>query len=201
MEYNANELETLNYLKRTDFKNIQKGEVVNLVSGLLNMRPEVQKEVIKQFPELSSLLKTTLVEYSSELKQIVESDDASTKSYYDIANKEMDISLEGRKASIEIAKQILNDCQKCLDDSEMSEDSRLKILEREHLILKELHEQEDKYLKHEERIEDNAFKKDSEKKEYNKWIAQLATVATAVVVTVAVNALGGDLHIKLPNKK
>ena len=57
MEYNALEKQTLDILGRTDFKAIKKDETVSITSMLSNMRPEVAKEAIKQFPELANLLK------------------------------------------------------------------------------------------------------------------------------------------------
>ena len=79
MEYNALEKQTLDILGRTDFKAIKKDETVSITSMLSNMRPEVAKEAIKQFPELANLLKSSLSECKEMLSKIVESDDDSVQ--------------------------------------------------------------------------------------------------------------------------
>ena len=77
MNYNEMELQTLNLLKRADFKNLSKDEIVSFVSNLGEMRPEVAKDIISQFPELANFMKTTLTEYKGLLENIVKSDDSS----------------------------------------------------------------------------------------------------------------------------
>ena len=60
MEYTSNEKQILSLMERTDFKNISKSDVISFASKLGELRPEVAKEVLAQFPEFVGLMKTTL---------------------------------------------------------------------------------------------------------------------------------------------
>ena len=50
-------------MQRTDFKNISKGDVISFASKIGELRPEVAKEVLAQFPEFVGLMKSSLTEY------------------------------------------------------------------------------------------------------------------------------------------
>lgn len=50
MEYTPTEKEVLFLMKRTNFKNISKGDVISFTSKIGELRTEVAKEVIAQFP-------------------------------------------------------------------------------------------------------------------------------------------------------
>ena len=52
MEYTQLEKDILAMMQRTDFKNISKGDVISFASKLGELRLEVAKEVLAQFPEL-----------------------------------------------------------------------------------------------------------------------------------------------------
>lgn len=49
MEYTPVEQDVLDLMKRTDFKNISKGEIISFASKLGELRPEVAKEFLAQF--------------------------------------------------------------------------------------------------------------------------------------------------------
>lgn len=87
MEYTPMEKDVLAMMQRTDFKNISKGDVISFASKIGELRPEVAKEVLAQFPEFVGLMKSSLTEYKGMLDTIVSSDDASIKEYYGVANK------------------------------------------------------------------------------------------------------------------
>ena len=87
MEYTPMEKDVLAMMQRTDFKNLSKGDVISFASKIGELRPEVAKEVLAQFPEFVGLMKSALTEYKGMLDTIVSSDDASIKEYYGVANK------------------------------------------------------------------------------------------------------------------
>lgn len=91
-------------LERKDFKNLSKNEIVGFVSKISEMRPEVAKEIIAQFPELKDLTKTALVEYRGMLETVVKSDDASLENYYDINKKGMTGASDSRFNYKELAE-------------------------------------------------------------------------------------------------
>ena len=51
MEYTPMEKDVLAMMQRTDFKNLSKGDVISFASKIGELRPEVAKEVLAQFPE------------------------------------------------------------------------------------------------------------------------------------------------------
>lgn len=79
MEYTPIERQTLDIMKRTDFKNLSKSDVVSIVSKLSELRPDVAKEVIAQFPEFAKLIRSSMEEYKDTLGNIIDSDDESIK--------------------------------------------------------------------------------------------------------------------------
>ena len=71
MEYTPMEKDVLAMMQRTDFKNISKGDVISFASKIGELRPEVAKEVLAQFPEFVGLMKSSLTEYKGMLDTIV----------------------------------------------------------------------------------------------------------------------------------
>lgn len=56
MEYTPIEQQTLAIMRKTDFKNLSKSDVLSIASKLGELRPDVVKEVIVQFPEFAKLI-------------------------------------------------------------------------------------------------------------------------------------------------
>ena len=54
MIYTPAEKNILSLMKRTDFRNIGRNEIVSLTSKIAELRPDVAKEIIAQFPEYDS---------------------------------------------------------------------------------------------------------------------------------------------------
>ena len=72
----------LDLMGRTDFRNLSKGDVISYASKLAELRPEVARDVLAQYPQFVNLMKTALSEYRQEIDKIIESDDASIEHYY-----------------------------------------------------------------------------------------------------------------------
>lgn len=186
---------------RTDFKNLSKADLLGFASKLSELRPEVAKEVIDKFPELASLIKSTLSEYNSIVETILESDDKSTQAVYSILDKSLDISDESRKEFYEYANKIHLDLSKCLNKDEMSFEQQKEILDRELEILKMIDKKNTEIRQDEKNIRELSDKKDTEKKNYNWRILGAASFVIAVSVGFAAATLtGGEFKIKLPNK-
>ena len=129
MEYTPMEKDVLDMMQRTDFKNISKGDVISFASKIGELRPEVAKEVLAQFPEFVGLMKSSLTEYKEMLDTIVSSDDASIKEYYGVANKEMDQAADSRKQFYAFVKQVQADCSKLLDNPNLPPEMMIEMSE------------------------------------------------------------------------
>lgn len=200
MEYNALEKQTLDILGRTDFKAIKKDETVSITSMLSNMRPEVAKEAIKQFPELANLLKSFLSECKEMLSKIVESDDDSVQHVYGSADKAMDDATLGRTEFMAFAEKVRDDYSKCLDNENLTLEEKSEILKGEMEILKMMDSKEKEVRAQQERILSTVDNKDSEKRQFNWKLVGAASMALVTVIGVGAAALGGKVDLKLPKK-
>ena len=200
MEYNALEKQTLDILGRTDFKAIKKDETVSITSMLSNMRPEVAKEAIKQFPELANLLKSSLSECKEMLSKIVESDDDSVQHVYGSADKAMDDATLGRTEFMAFAEKVRDDYSKCLDNENLTLEEKSEILKGEMEILIMMDSKEKEVRAQQERILSTVDNKDSEKRQFNWKLVGAASMALVTVIGVGAAALGGKVDLKLPKK-
>ena len=201
MEYTDNEKQILALIERTDFKNLSKNDFISYASKLNELRPEVASEVIAQFPELATLIRSALTEYKGMLDEIVASDDASIEQTYGIINKGMDHAATSREEYIKFAEKIRNDCSKCLDKPDMSPEERADLLDREIELLRMIDQKDTEIRAQEQEAVQIANEKDSEKRMFN-WKA-LGSASAVVLAAVGVGAavLGGKFDIKLPSKK
>lgn len=201
MEYNSIEQEALNMMRRVDFKNISKNDVLSITSKLSELRPDVAKDIIAKFPELAKLIQSSMQEYKEILENIIASDDESLKQVYDIANKDMDNSIESQKQFYEFAEKIHSDLSKCLDSHDLTSEERKEILEQEMEILKTVNDKDAEIRQHDKELVDMVDKKDSEKRRYNWGLITAASTALVVVAGVTVSALGGKIDLKLPKNQ
>ena len=186
MEYTPIEKDVLSMMQRTDFKNLSKNDVISFASKLGELRPEVVKGVLAQYPEFVKLMKSTLTEYRSMIDSIVDSDDESLKGYYSIANKEMDSASESRKQFYNFVQQVQLDYRKCLDNPKLSPEMLMEILNREAALVKMANEKDTEIRDQEKEIEDKVNKKDTEKREFN-W-KLVGSISLALVTVVGISA-------------
>lgn len=200
MEYTPMEKEVLSLFDRTDFKNITKNELIGYASKLNELRPEVAKEVIAQFPELAKLIQSTATEYKGILETIVASDDESIKQVYGILDKELDSARESRKEYSQLASRVLNDLSRGLSDPDLSVEEKSKIREQELEVLRMVDKKDSEIREQEKGIADTADKKDSEKRGFNWKVIGAASMFAITAVGVGAAALGGNFNVKLPKK-
>lgn len=201
MEYPKEAQEVLKIMKRTDFKNISKNEVISLASKLGELNPEVAKDIVAQFPEAVGMMNNAFSEYKEILEDIVKSDDESTNNYYKINEKGLDGAEKARADFKELASKVLDDYSKMIHDPDIGIDERLDILKREIEILALIDKHDNEVFNEKKHYENKVFEKDTEKKQFN-W--KTLGVASAVVITVVGAGIatytGGDFKIQLPNK-
>lgn len=200
MKYTPLERETLNLMQRTNFKNLSKNDVISFASKLSELRPEVVKEMIDQYPEFVGLMKTALTEYKGMLDSIIASDDESIKEYYSIASKEMDNAADSRKQFYDFVKQVQADYSKCLDNPNLSPEMIMEILNRQTELVKMASEKDSEIRNQEKEIEDKVNKKDAEKRELNWKLVVGISLALIAVVSFSAGVLDGKFDFKLPKK-
>ena len=200
MEYTPIEKQALDMMKRTDFKNLSKTDVLSIASKLGELRPDVAKEVIAQFPEFAKLIQSSMEEYKDILGNIISSDDESIKQVYAIADKDMDTSADSRKQFYDFAGKVHDDLSKCLDNPDLTAEERKEILAQEMEILKAVSEKDTEIRTHEIETVKMVDKKDSEKRQFNWGVIKVASTVLVVGIGIAANALGGNFNLKLPKK-
>lgn len=201
MEYTDAEKQVLSLLKRADFKNLSKIDLISYASKLSELRPEVATKVIAQFPELAKLIQSSMVEYKDILEKIVASDDESTNQVYAILNKEMDSADASRKEYIEFAEKVRSDLSKCLDNPNLTPEQQKEIRDQEMEVLRMVDKKDSEIREQETDAARMADKKDLEKKEFNWKIVGAASFVVLTAVGIGVAALGGNVNIKLPRPK
>lgn len=199
-EYTAVEKQALDIMRRTDFKNLSKNDVLSIASKLGELRPDVAKEVIAQFPEFAKLIQSSMEEYKDILGNIVSSDDESVKQVYSIADKDMDTSADSRKQFYDFAGKVHADLSKCLDNPDLSAEERKDILAQEMEILKAVSEKDSEIRIHETETVKMVDKKDSEKRQFSWGVIKVASTVLVVGLGIAASALGGNFNLKLPKK-
>ena len=175
MEYTPIEKQALDMMKRTDFKNLSKTDVLSIASKLSELRPDVAKEVIAQFPEFVKLIQSSMSE-------------------------ELDISVDSRKQFYDFAEKVHADLSKCLDNPQLSAEERESILEKEMEILKTVSEKDTEIRSQETETVQMVDKKDSEKRQFNWGIVKVASSVLVDGLVIGVSVLGGNVNIKLPKK-
>ena len=201
MEYTLIEQQALDMMKRTDFKNLSKNDVLSIASKLDELRPDVAKEVIAQFPELDKLIHSSMEEYKDILGNIITSDDESLKQAYAVADKDMDTSADSRKQFYDFAGKVHADLSKCLDNPDLTAEERKDILAQEMEILKAVSDKDTEIRSHETEAVKMADKKDSEKRQFNWGVIKVASTVLAVGLGIAASALGGNFNLRLPKKQ
>lgn len=200
MDYTPAEQNVLSLMDRTDFKNLSKNDVVGFASKLAELRPEVAREVLAQYPEYVKLMQSTIIEYKNMLDAIVKSDDESLEAYYGVANRELDSATDSRKQYYDLIKQVQSDYSRCLNNPNLPPETVMEILNKETELVKMADAKDTEIRGQEAVIEASVNKKDAEKRGLN-W-KFLGTVSLALVSVVGISAgiLGGKFDFKLPNK-
>lgn len=201
MDYTDDEKEVLSLLKRTNFKNLSKVDLISFASQLSKLRPEVASQVLAQFPELAKLIQSSMVEFKDILEKIVVSDDESTNQVYAILNKEIDAGSESRKEYIEFADKVRSDLSKCLDNPNMTPEQQKEIIDQEMEVLRMVDKKDSEIREQETDAARMADKKDLEKKEFNWKIVGAASFVVLTVVGIGAAALGGNVNLKLPKPR
>lgn len=106
-----NEQKVLDKLGIEDFRHLTKDKVVEFISLIPEMDPEVAKAAIDQFPEFASTMKSIMIDYKQEIETAIKSNDNSMKACQDAAKSLMaslDRMLQENDLSYEEKIQIID---------------------------------------------------------------------------------------------
>lgn len=196
MQYTDMEQYLLSALKRTDFKNLSKSDFISYTSKLGEIRPEVAKEILAQFPQLVQLMTTSIHEYMGIIDKII----SSGSVYDDIPKQEMENANESRKQFYDFLKQVRSDLSKCLENPDLSPEERTQILNRLFELVRIANEKDTEIRDQEREVEDKANKKDTEKRGFNWKLVGAGAVVFIAVVGIGASVLGGKFELDLPTK-
>ena len=199
MEYNDREKQALALMKRADFKNISKEDVISITSKLSELRPEVARDIVAQFPEVASLIKSSWGDYRDLMANIIESDDNSIDHFYSAASNAQSEDADSRRQFYSLAEKVQADYSKCLDKPNLSAEEQQAICDRQLEVLKLVSEKDSEIRIHEEKIVDRVDKKDTEKREHNKEMIRIASAALVFGLSIGASVIGGN--VKIPKIK
>lgn len=112
MNKKMDEQTVLNKLGIKDFRHLSKDNVMEFVSMIPDMDPDVAKAAINQFPEFAKTIKSIMSDYKQEIDSALESNDKSMKACH------------------EAAKLILNSLDKILDNDNLTHEEEMEIAEK-----------------------------------------------------------------------
>ncbi len=119
-----NEQKVLDKLGIEDFRHLSKDKVIEFVSMIPNMEPEVAKAAIEQFPEFASTMKSIMIDYKQEIETALNQNGDSIKAYYDACNK------------------ILDSLDKLLEDTELDLNEKMQIIDKMQEVQKMMDEKD-----------------------------------------------------------
>lgn len=125
-----NEQKVLDKLGIEDFRHLSKDKVIDFVSMIPNMEPEVAKAAIEQFPEFASTMKSIMIDYKQEIEMVLKQNDDSVKAYYEACNK------------------ILDSLDKLLNDPNLNTDEKMQIVEKMQEVQRMMSEKDTENKKH-----------------------------------------------------
>ena len=169
-------------------------EYPNVHLGALGLQTE--------FPELADFMKTTLVEYRTILENIIKADDGSLNNYYKINHEGLDDIKDARIYYKDICEKVLTNLDKLLDDDDLSVEESLKIINQQKEILELVNKHDEMAFEQEKYYEEKANIKDSEKRQFSwKTIGTISGAIVGVAVITVAALSGGNINLKLPDKK
>lgn len=119
-----NEQKVLDKLGIDDFRHLSKEKVIEFVSLVPNMEPEVAKAAIEQFPEFSLVMKSIMIDYKQEIESALNQNDDTVKKYYNACDK------------------ILDSLDKLLDDTDLDLNEKMQIIDKMQEVQKMMDEKD-----------------------------------------------------------
>ena len=200
MKYTELEKNTLDMMKRADFRNLSKNDIISIASKLVELRPDVAEDIIVQFPEFTKYIQSSMEEYKSLLENIISSDDESIKHLYIIAEKNMENASDSRKQFYEFAEKVHADICKCINNHELTSEERSDIFKTEIEILKAVSEKDSEIRTQENETVKVAKEKHFEKQRLNWDLIIIASTVLIIGIGLTASAVGANFNLKLSKK-
>lgn len=200
MEYTSEERDFLALTERTNFKNLSKNDVLSYASKLNELRPEVAKQVLAQYPEFVKVLQSSMTEYKGILADVIASDDKSIERFYDVTDKEMDAIDKSREQFYDFAGKVHADLSKCLENPNLTPEEQKEIREQEMEILRMVNQKDSEMREKEMEIVTKVDEKDTQKRTFNWKTISAASTVVIMAVGIGASVLGGNFNLKLPKK-
>lgn len=200
MEYTSEERDFLALTERTNFKNLSKNDVLSYASKLNELRPEVAKQVLAQYPEFVKVLQSSMTEYKGILADVIASDDKSIERFYDVTDKEMAAIDKSREQFYDFAGKVHADLSKCLENSNLTPEEQKEIREQEMEILRMVNQKDSEMREKEMEIVTKVDEKDTQKRTFNWRTISAASTVVIMAVGIGASVLGGNFNLKLPKK-
>ncbi len=124
MKRPLNEEKALKKLGIEDFRHLSKDKVIDFISLIPDMDPEVAKAAIAQFPEFSSTMKSIMVDYKATLEKSLNGNEENVKAYYEACNT------------------IIASLDKLLAQDDFTNEEKLQIVDKMQEIQKMMHEKD-----------------------------------------------------------
>ena len=200
MKYTNEEKEFLALTERTNFRNLSRNDMLAYTSKLNEMRPEVAKQVLAQYPELVKLIQSSMNECRGLLADVMASDDKSIEQFFDIVDKEMDTIDKNRVLFYDYASKVHTDLSKCIDSTNLTSEEREKICEQEMEILRMINQKDNELLEKEMELVTIVDNKDTQKRTFSWKVISAASTFVIIALGVGAGTLGGNFKLSLPKK-
>ena len=200
MEYTSEERDFLALTERTNFKNLSKNDVLSYASKLNELRPEVAKQVLAQYPEFVKVLQSSMTEYKGILADVIASDDKSIEHFYFVADKQIDTIDKNREQFYDFAGRVHADLSKCLENPNLTQEEQKEIREQEMEILRMVNQKDSEMREKEMEIVSKVDEKDTQKRTFNWKTISAASTVVIIAVGIGASVLGANLNLKLPKK-
>ena len=129
MNRSYNEIKTLKKLDIQDFRSIPKDKLVDFVSGIPDMQPEVAIKAIQQFPDFIRESKELVTAFNDMIHRVFDSSDKDSRALYEVCNRIIDdisIALENKDHSEKFKEYLVTrECEIARILSEHGHDRRL----------------------------------------------------------------------------
>ena len=162
------------------------------------MKGEVTMENLSEKEMMLDVMKNGISGCKEVLTSVINSDDESNNEYYEILKKEVENNTERGTKFNDLAKQVLVDCGKVLDNPNLPPEAYNQVLNREIEVLKITKEHDKDNREFEKEIEDKANKKDTEKRTFHWNLIKGISSALIGVAMIALEKEGDKLNIELP---